>query len=87
MYRLQFLEPAARSLRKLDRSVAVRILRKLNWLATNAEAAKEEGLRLDMAGYLKLREGDYRIVYEIIRVGEVILVHSIGHRSEIYKDR
>lgn len=86
MYRLEFAESARRLLRKLDRSVAVRILRKLNWLAENAEEAKVEGLRGNLAGFAKLREGDYRIVYEIRNDEEIILVHSIGHRSEIYKD-
>lgn len=47
---------------------------------------KREGLRGNMAGYSKLREGDYRIVYEIRHNDQVILVHSLGHRSEIYKD-
>lgn len=86
MYRLKFAEPAQRMLRQLDRSVSVRILRKLNWLAENAEAAKAEGLRGNMAGYAKLREGDYRIVYEIRHDDRVLLVHLLGHRSEIYKD-
>lgn len=86
MYRLKFAEPARLRLQKLDRSVSVRILRKLNWLAENAEAAKAEGLRGNMAGYSKLQEGDYRIVYEMRHDDQVILIHSIGHRSEIYKD-
>ncbi len=59
---------------------------KLDWLAKNAEAAKVEGLHGNLAGYSKLREGDYRIVYEIRHDDKVILIHSIGHRSEIYKD-
>lgn len=87
MYLLQFPESVRRALHKLDRSVSARILRKLNWLATNAEGAKPEGLRGDMAGYSKLREGDYRVVYEIRHDDKVILIHSIGHRSDIYKDR
>lgn len=86
MYQLKFSDPAKRSLRVLDKSVSVRILRKLNWLAENAESTKPEGLRGDMSGFSKLREGDYRVLYELIHDDNVVLIHSIGHRSEIYKD-
>ncbi|HMH44966.1 MAG TPA: type II toxin-antitoxin system RelE/ParE family toxin [Pyrinomonadaceae bacterium] len=33
----------------------------------------------------KLREGDYRIIYELLRSEEAIVVHLIGHRREVYK--
>ena|GEM_PF-4177099 len=36
---------------------------------------------------MKTREGDYRIIYEIEREGELIIIKAIAHRSEIYKDR
>lgn len=65
MYHLKFSDPAKRSLRILDKSVSVRILRKLNWLTENAESTKPEGLRGDMSGFSKLREGDYRVLYEL----------------------
>jgi len=41
----------------------------------------------ELSGLYKLREGDYRIIYEIIRKENVILVHSIGHRREVYQRR
>lgn len=85
MYRLQFLDLAERDFERLDRSNSTRILRKLHWLATNAESITEEGLRGRMAGLSKLREGDFRIVYELIRDEQTIIVHSIGHRNEVYK--
>lgn len=87
MYRLQFLDPAAREFEGLDRSNSVRVLRKLHWLAANAESITEEGLRGRLAGLSKLREGDFRIVYELLRDEKTIIVHSIGHRSEVYKGR
>jgi len=32
-------------------------------------------------------EGDYRIIYEIIRKEKAIVIHSIGHRREIYQKK
>ena len=42
-------------------------------------------LKGDLTGLYKLREGDYRIVYQILRGEKVIIIHSIGHRREVYK--
>lgn len=85
MYRLRFLDAANRDFARLDRSISIRILRKLTWLAENAEAVTEEGLRSSMSGFSKLREGDYRIVYKLLHNEKSVVVHSIGHRSEVYK--
>jgi len=38
-----------------------------------------------LRGLYKLREGDYRIAYEIFKAESLIIVHLIGHRREIYK--
>lgn len=85
MYRLRFPESTQKAFNGLDRSVSVRILRKLTWLAKNADEVQEEGLRGDLSRFSKLREGDYRILYEIDFEEKVIIVHEIGHRSEVYK--
>lgn len=87
MFKLRFLDEAKRTLKKLDRSVSIRILRKLAWLSNNAESIVEEGLRGDLSDFSKLREGDYRILYRIVREEAVIEVRFIGHRSEVYKHR
>ena len=46
----------------------------------------EQGLRGKMAGLSKIREGDFRVVYEFFHEEKVIAIHSIGHRSDVYKD-
>ena len=86
MYRSRFLDSAECDFARLDKSVSVRILRKLTWLAENAALVTEEGLRGKLAGLVKLREGDFRIVYQLLHDEKTVVVHSIGHRSEIDKD-
>jgi len=85
MYQIRLLKNAVRDLEKLDKEIARRILKKINRLAENAETVKPKGLRSNLAGLAKLREGDYRIIYEIIHAEEIIIIHFIGHRSEVYK--
>ena len=85
MYQIRLLKNAVRDLEKLDKETARRIVKKINRLAENAETVKPKGLRINLAGLAKLREGDYRIIYEIIRAEEIIIIHFIGNRSEVYK--
>ena len=85
MYSLRLVHSAARDLERLDRPVASRILRKLRWLSENVVRMNHQPLKGDFSGLYKVREGDYRIVYEVLRQEETIVVHMIGHRREVYK--
>jgi mRNA interferase RelE/StbE len=87
MYRTRILDAAARELANLDKSVGHRIVRRINWLAENLDDLQPEALTGDLAGFFKLRAGDYRILYEIFRDEQTIIVHSIGHRRDIYRTR
>jgi mRNA-degrading endonuclease RelE of RelBE toxin-antitoxin system len=42
-------------------------VRRLRWLAENLESINTESLKGRLRGLYKLREGDYRIAYEILR--------------------
>ena len=85
MYSIRLLSDANRELARLDKTVANRIVRKLRWLADNLDDLSPEPLKGGFSGLYKLREGDYRIVYEILRSEETIVIHLIGHRREVYK--
>jgi mRNA interferase RelE/StbE len=85
MYSIRLLSGATRELEDLDKSVAQRLVRRLRWLAENADSVTHEPLKGSLTGLYKLRQGDYRIGYELLKGEEVMLVHFIGHRREIYK--
>jgi mRNA interferase RelE/StbE len=85
MYSLIYLARAQKALRRLDRPVAQRIKRKLDWLMENLESIDPEWLTSNLSGLAKLREGDYRIIYEVRHIDTQVVIHDIGHRSEIYK--
>jgi len=70
MYSITLLREAAHELSRLDKSIANRIVRKLQWLARNFDNINPESLKGGLAGLYKLREGDYRIAYEGIEVRE-----------------
>ena len=55
-----------RELARLDKSIGRRIVARIAWLATNLDAIKPEALTGDLAGFYKLRMGDYRVIDEIL---------------------
>ena len=85
MFTPRILKGASRELERLDPAVARRIVDRIRWLAGNIENVKPEPLKGDLAGFFKLREGDYRVIYEILRKEHLVVIHSVGHRSTIYE--
>lgn len=70
-------------LKKCDKSLANRILDKLENLKTNPKLGKP--LTANLTGLWSLRIGDYRAIYQIKNNELVILVIKIGHRKNIYE--
>jgi mRNA interferase RelE/StbE len=87
VYRVRVLKAATRDLAKLDKPTGRRIVEHINWLAENVDDIKLEALSGDLAEFYKLRVGDYRVIYEIFQDEQIILIHQIGHRREIYRSR
>ncbi len=87
MYSVRILEAAARELARLDEAIGRRVVERINWLAANLDDIRPEALTGDLSGLYKLRVGDYRIIYEILHDEQVIVIHAIGHRSEVYRKR
>ena len=80
--RIAFKKSVARDLKRLGTAEAELVLTRLAAeLPQNAEACPE--LKGKFAGLLKLRLGDYRVVFAI--VGDTVLVTRIGHRRDAYR--
>ena len=87
MYRLRILQTATRELERLDKPVARRIAERINWLAANLDDIRPEPYYRDLAGLNKFRVGGYRVVYEILYDEKMVVIHQVGHRSEVYRKR
>ncbi len=85
MYKVVLLKQAEADLKKLDREVARRIARRLEWLSANADVVNPMPLAGQFAGFYKLRVGSYRVVYELLREKKLVVVYRIRHRKEVYR--
>ncbi len=85
MLTIEWKDAAAAILLKLSPSVAARIVLRVEWMAEHFAEARAEALSGPFAGLLKLRVGDYRVVYEVDRARSVLVVRHVGHRSAIYR--
>jgi mRNA interferase RelE/StbE len=73
---------AAKLLKKLQRSAGPRIAQSLKLL----ERSPELGEQLKPSRFRKVRIGDYRVIYEVDRVSNRVIVLFIGHRKNVYDD-
>lgn len=86
-YRVEIAPAAERQLRKLEKAVQARLASAMRALADDPMprgARKLSGLDLLYPLY-RIREGDYRIIYEIHRKVLRVLIVKIGHRREVYR--
>ena len=86
-YRVEFSRQALKGLKKLDRQTAALIL---GWVRKNLEGCMDPrahgiGLTANRSGAWRYRVGDYRLLAEIQDGKLIILMLTVGHRSEVNK--
>ena len=86
-YQVKFTPKAVDDLSRLDKVIAHRILIKVRWLSENFDNLTPEVLIGEWKGLFKLRVGSYRVVYTMSQKDQIITVHLVGHRRDIYKMR
>ncbi|GAB2596155.1 type II toxin-antitoxin system RelE family toxin [Spirosoma areae] len=86
MYELLFTEKATKSLKKLPKADARRILVKLDQLAANPDEATnvKKLTNYPIAGF-RLRVGHYRILFDKEDALKIIEVINVGNRKDIYQ--
>lgn len=84
VYRIEITRDALRTLSKLDKPIRRRIQAAIDRLADDPRPAGVVAVK-SMSGHLRMRVGDYRVIYEVQDHRLVILIVECGHRREIYR--
>lgn len=86
-YVIEFTNPAWKELEKLSKSIQPKQLRRIQApieaLADDPHPLGAE--TVETTSYLRVRTGDYRIVYQVEDETLTVLIIRIGHRREVYR--
>ncbi|SDM31458.1 type II toxin-antitoxin system RelE family toxin [Actinomyces ruminicola] len=85
-YRVELSPAAAKQLRKLDAPARRRVRAAIDLLAQTPRPPGAKKL-VGGDGEWRVRNGSYRIIYEIADDVLLVLVLTVGHRREIYRRR
>lgn len=84
MFRYEWTPEAKRQLKKLSPNVQRIIIKKLDYfLSTQRPLVFADYLTNFRLGQHRFRIGDWRVVFDVVE--EVIVIHAVGHRRDIYK--
>lgn len=84
-YELAFKKSVAKDLRAFPTQDVKRIMQRIRSLANEPRSAGCE--KLSGLERYRVRQGAYRIIYEIEESRLVVLVVKIGHRRDVYRTR
>ena len=83
-YSLAFKKSVTKDLRNIPNSDVKRILKRIDYLCEDPRA--EGCIKLSGQERYRVRQGMYRIVYEIQDSALIILIVKVAHRSAVYKN-
>lgn len=84
-YELRFRKSVARDLRAIPNKDVKKILKRIDSLAENPRG--EGCIKLSGHERYRVRQGVYRILYEILDSEVVVYIVKVAHRSQAYKSR
>ena len=82
-YELAFKQSVAKDLRAVPKRNLRTILKRIDSLAGNPRPVDCE--KLSGQERYRVRQGAYRIVYEIVDARLVVIVVTTGHRRDVYR--
>lgn len=84
---IRLTKGAKSDLARLDKAVAGRIVKRIQWLGDHLDDTVLLPLTGPWPSFYKLRVGDYRVLYRLEHEGEIttIVVEFVRHRREVHK--
>ncbi|MAL02382.1 MAG: type II toxin-antitoxin system mRNA interferase toxin, RelE/StbE family [Alcaligenaceae bacterium] len=82
-YKLVFKQPVAKDFRPIPRKDAARLLRRID--ALREEPRPVDCEKLSGLERYRIRQGRYRVVYEITDECLIVTVVKVAHRRHVYR--
>ncbi|WP_026279600.1 MULTISPECIES: type II toxin-antitoxin system RelE/ParE family toxin [unclassified Thioalkalivibrio] len=82
-YRLVFKKSVAKDLRSIPNKDVARILQRMEALQDDPRPVGSE--KLSGQERYRIRQGVYRIIYEVVDDLLVVTVVKVGHRKQVYR--
>ncbi|WP_026332726.1 MULTISPECIES: type II toxin-antitoxin system RelE/ParE family toxin [unclassified Thioalkalivibrio] len=82
-YRLVFKKSVAKDLRSIPNKDVARILQRMEALQDHPRPVGSE--KLSGQERYRIRQGVYRIIYEVVDDLLVVTVVKVGHRKQVYR--
>ena len=83
-YRIEFKKSAEKELRAVPHPFLKKIISKIQKLTGNPRPSGIEKLESEHE-YYRLRQNDYRIIFEINDQAQSVTIVRIGHRRDVYR--
>lgn len=83
-YRIVLASRARKNLARIDPVIRRRIVRAIDALSADPQPVGCVPLK-GVPGALRIRVGDYRVVYQVMHDDLEVLVADIDHRKDIYR--
>ena len=84
-WKVTYKESVQKDLKKISKDIQYIIRRAIEEKLMTDPLKFGLPLRRNLKGYMKLRVGDYRIVYSISKKTVTVHVIKIGHRQDVYE--
>lgn len=82
-YDLQVRPSVKKDVEKIPKKDLKKILARIESLRD--EPRSVASVKLSGLEYYRLRQGDYRIVYEIDDLHSIVTIAKVGHRGDVYR--
>jgi mRNA interferase RelE/StbE len=83
-YRIVIKKSAAKEIERIEIKDRIRIIEKIRSLASNPHPAGSK--KLSGQEKYRIRQGNYRILYQVIDQELIVNVVKVRHRRDIYKN-
>ncbi len=85
MWKVRYKKSVKKDLQKASPEIRQLLRRAIEEKLMQDPAKFGTPLRRSLRGFLKLRVGDWRIIYAVERKQLIVYVIKIGHRREVYR--